>query len=764
LVNRGPVHVRGGRHTFAGLLDHNERVVETDEGNNGASKQWVWHPSCLVPGTSFVRAEPPDLTGGHEYLPLYDLLYYNCDGMRVISTGWWNAYVMTPTDPGADYDFGLTYPAVGTESGFDLYLTGSVRPAGCTEVVLVNTNVTGDQTEEFDAAVYGMSGGGDYELRHVTSTGFPYGTTAALHMDEGEMLLLKEVLVHSEGVGKVSIIVDADNAGGPLQVAWFDRTLEWGGTHNAAAIGTTDSTGHVAIEADVTAMGYHGVAIYRDMTGGTGPRDLTLRVGRPPGDLAAATPPSWHAPIVPAAGPVFPYPFDEVTAPMTLIGDTAPTQYYVNLANVGFGASGDYDLSVGRDGAVTVGYNFTSLAPGQNYSFQGNFLTFPGGLHTITLQIDPAQEVFESWENNNTYGEQWAWQPPVHLADTPGYRNTPPARDGGRALLTPGAPVYDNCDGLRTERFYPADTQHWITATAIVPVSSSADYELRVYKRSDNAALGFRTPLGASGTGPGQTEFVFMPYRGVLERQWDVGVVKVAGSGSYVYETVTGPTLVSQPTGDFGPYTMGPTHLLDVCEAYFLPGQYTFTVRSDSGMVDWGFAIASSQNGYSGKMQVLDDGVVTGLVNGGGPGEDEQVSIQIAETGTYTLAVWKTGSSEIDKGGVYTLNIRPAAPSGVGDQDMPAPQSALGPVWPNPFNPSTNIAFNLARSAGVEVALYDARGHKVRTLVNGNMPAGSHDVVWDGRDELGRNAVSGVYFVSFRSGEIRETQKITLVR
>ena len=49
------------------------------------------------------RHEPPDRIGGHEHLPLYDPLWYNCDGMRVISTGWWNAFVVSAADSAADY-------------------------------------------------------------------------------------------------------------------------------------------------------------------------------------------------------------------------------------------------------------------------------------------------------------------------------------------------------------------------------------------------------------------------------------------------------------------------------------------------------------------------------------------------------------------------------------------------------------------------------------------------------------------------------------
>jgi hypothetical protein len=87
----------------------------------------------------------------------------------------------------------------------------------------------------------------------------------------------------------------------------------------------------------------------------------------------------------------------------------------------------------------------------------------------------------------------------------------------------------------------------------------------------------------------------------------------------------------------------------------------------------------------------------------------------------------------------------------------------LLPNVPNPFNPSTELRFELDMSGSVELNIYDARGHLVRSLVAGDFTAGSHGVIWDGTDRAGRQVASGVYQVRMVTGTVVRTRSITLV-
>jgi hypothetical protein len=84
--------------------------------------------------------------------------------------------------------------------------------------------------------------------------------------------------------------------------------------------------------------------------------------------------------------------------------------------------------------------------------------------------------------------------------------------------------------------------------------------------------------------------------------------------------------------------------------------------------------------------------------------------------------------------------------------------------YPNPFNPSTTIRFDLPAAGSITLAVFNNLGQRIRTLVENNMAAGSHEVVWDGRDEAGMTMSSGVYFYQIHSESFREVKRMLLVK
>lgn len=83
---------------------------------------------------------------------------------------------------------------------------------------------------------------------------------------------------------------------------------------------------------------------------------------------------------------------------------------------------------------------------------------------------------------------------------------------------------------------------------------------------------------------------------------------------------------------------------------------------------------------------------------------------------------------------------------------------------PNPFNPETTIRFDIPENSHVLLSIYNLLGQRVITLLQGNRPAGGYSLTWDGRDQQGRNVVSGIYFVSLVSGNTVQTRKMFLLR
>ncbi len=89
----------------------------------------------------------------------------------------------------------------------------------------------------------------------------------------------------------------------------------------------------------------------------------------------------------------------------------------------------------------------------------------------------------------------------------------------------------------------------------------------------------------------------------------------------------------------------------------------------------------------------------------------------------------------------------------------------LAQNFPNPFNPQTTIAFDLKVPAVTSLRILDVAGRRVQVLLSGeNLPSGSHETVWDGRDGRGRSAASGTYFYELRAGDFFERKRMTLLK
>jgi len=87
---------------------------------------------------------------------------------------------------------------------------------------------------------------------------------------------------------------------------------------------------------------------------------------------------------------------------------------------------------------------------------------------------------------------------------------------------------------------------------------------------------------------------------------------------------------------------------------------------------------------------------------------------------------------------------------------------------PNPFNPSTRIAFTIPGDGSVQryvmLAVYDVTGARVKTLINEALPGGRYEVSWDGTNEHGQHVASGIYFARLASSGVKVTRKMVLIR
>jgi flagellar hook assembly protein FlgD len=92
------------------------------------------------------------------------------------------------------------------------------------------------------------------------------------------------------------------------------------------------------------------------------------------------------------------------------------------------------------------------------------------------------------------------------------------------------------------------------------------------------------------------------------------------------------------------------------------------------------------------------------------------------------------------------------------------PATILAAIYPNPFNPRTVIAFELAETGPIELAIYDLGGRRVRIMESGTQSAGRHESTWDGQDNAGRAVPTGTYFCRLSTAQGSQTRKLTLAR
>jgi len=155
--------------------------------------------------------------------------------------------------------------------------------------------------------------------------------------------------------------------------------------------------------------------------------------------------------------------------------------------------------------------------------------------------------------------------------------------------------------------------------------------------------------------------------------------------------------------------------------------------------------------GTSASLEPGDHDLVNLLV----PGDTLSVTVSPSyEISGITLEAYETA--------VYEFDI--ATDDGFGRGEAPDAGLRLGQNFPNPFNPSTTISFDLPRSGHVNLSVYDVQGRTVRTIRDGVIPEGHREVVWDGRDEKGKEVSSGVYFYRLTAADMALTRKMVLLR
>ncbi len=150
-------------------------------------------------------------------------------------------------------------------------------------------------------------------------------------------------------------------------------------------------------------------------------------------------------------------------------------------------------------------------------------------------------------------------------------------------------------------------------------------------------------------------------------------------------------------------------------------------------------------------------------------------SVPVAGSYTFTLKFMPTEEADYSGQILLTSNdpyvesteinvIAFGEELGAGEPDVPVFVNELKGNYPNPFNPETTISFSLAAKSDVRIDVFNILGQKVKTLVSGQMEAGSHKIVWQGKDQYDHQVGSGVYFYKMKTGRYTSVKKMLLIK
>ena len=183
--------------------------------------------------------------------------------------------------------------------------------------------------------------------------------------------------------------------------------------------------------------------------------------------------------------------------------------------------------------------------------------------------------------------------------------------------------------------------------------------------------------------------------------------------------------------------------------------QVTLRWNTESELENLGFNIYRSTNSNV-KFLMINDQLIPGSGNSSTKHKYEFIDLYVKNGITYWYKLEDVdfaGNKKLHKT-VSTTPLKSATPT----------EFRLYPNYPNPFNPVTTISYDLLDDDFVDLSVYNMRGEKVATLMQGNPEAGSYIMNWDGTDKNGEMVASGIYFLRIVGGSYCRTSKMVFIR
>lgn len=178
---------------------------------------------------------------------------------------------------------------------------------------------------------------------------------------------------------------------------------------------------------------------------------------------------------------------------------------------------------------------------------------------------------------------------------------------------------------------------------------------------------------------------------------------------------------------------------------------------------------ASSVLVYDLQLQVFERGISNPLPGSPGLAFDAVDNAYITDFATDSVYVYSPSHQRLDGylvgDGPLAIVIFDSIPNALPEPTLPVNRDfALYPNYPNPFNPSTNLGFRISDFGFIRLEIFDVTGRKVASLLNEELAPGEYEVNWDGKDDSGQNAPSGIYFYRLQVNGETQARKMHLLQ
>jgi hypothetical protein len=181
----------------------------------------------------------------------------------------------------------------------------------------------------------------------------------------------------------------------------------------------------------------------------------------------------------------------------------------------------------------------------------------------------------------------------------------------------------------------------------------------------------------------------------------------------------------------------------------------SFTATAVNGTVELAWETASETN--NARFVIYRNGEAIGSVEGAGTTTEPQsytyVDAAVVPGVTYTYIL-----ADVDYANTETKYEDEAVTVTLANDVLEA-DFVVGAAYPNPFNPSVTVSYQLSANSTVKASVYNTNGTLVEELLNSDMSAGSHELVWNAA-----TMPSGVYILKMLSGNVVNTQKLVLMK